>query len=192
VRDLLFPTSPAQRRALREGARLQAVGFVQECRAIAEMVHAAAPDQREFVAGEVACELHLSPATAQRRMDTALSLLGQPRLVAALEQGRLLVGHALAVLSEVEHLEAPLAARVLDAVLGVGVEERTPGELRAAVRRAVIVVDAEAARRRHAQARRTAGVQGRSGVDGMAQLVIDCTAVEMATALRGQGAGPQR
>jgi len=185
VRDLLFPSPPAHRRSLREGARLQAAGFVQECRAIVGMLEAADPDQREFVPGEVAGELHLSPATAMRRVDTALSLLAQPRLVDALEQGRLLVGHALAVLSEIEHLAPPVAAQVLQAVLGEhdGEVERTPGELRAAVRRAVIVADAEAARRRHAEAKRAAGVHGRPADDGMAQIVIDCTATEIATAL---------
>ena len=191
MRDLLFPSSPAHRRSLRQGARQQAAGFVQECRAIVGMLESAAPDQREFVAGEVACELHVSPATAMRRVSTALSLVAQPRLTAALENGRLLVGHALAVLSEVEHLDPPVAARVLDDVLGEGDEDRTPGELRAAVRRAVIVVDADSARRRHAEAKRSAGVQGRPGLDGMAQIVIDCTATEMATALaavRGRAA----
>jgi hypothetical protein len=131
--------------------------------------------------------LRVSPHTAMGRVTTALRLFDQPRLVDALEQGRLLVGHALAVLDEVEHLEPPHAALVLDQVLGFDTSndpvEATPGELRAAVKRAAILVDADAARRRHEAARRTAGVRGRPGVDGMAQLVVDCTATQLATAL---------
>jgi hypothetical protein len=183
VRDLLFPTSPALSGSLRAAARVQAAGFVQECRAIVRMVEAAEPEQREFVAGEVACVLHVSPHTALGRVSTALALMAQPRLVLALESGRVLVGHALAVLSEIEHLAPPHAALVLDQVLGEGDVELTPGELRAAVKRAALLVDADAARKRHEAARRTAGVRGRPGLDGMAQLVVDCTATQMATAL---------
>lgn len=194
MRDLLFPSTPALTGALRAGARAQAAGFVQECRAIVRMMETAEPEQREFVAGEVACVLHLSPHTAIGRVSTALRLFAQPRLVDALENGRLLVGHALAVLAEIEHLAPPHAALVLDQVLGFDSDEPvdlTPGELRSAVKRAAIVVDADAARKRHDAARRTAGVRGRPGVDGMAQLVVDCTATQMATALacvRGRAA----
>ncbi len=186
MRDLLFPSTPALSGALRAGAQAQAVGFVRECRAIVRMVETAEPEQREFVAGEVACVLHVSPHTAIGRVATALRLFAQPRLVDALEDGRLLVGHALAVLAEIEHLAPPHAALVLDDVLGLSGQdavEQTPGELRAAVKRAAIRVDADAARKRHDAARRTAGVRGRPGVDGMAQLVVDCTATQMATAL---------
>ena len=56
------------------GARAQAVGFVQECRAIVRMVETASPEQREFVAGEVACVLHVSPHTALGRVSTEMSL----------------------------------------------------------------------------------------------------------------------
>lgn len=194
MRDLLIPSTPALTGALRAAAREQAAAFVRECRAIVRMVETAEPGQREFVAGEVACVLHLSPHTAIGRVSTALRLFSQPRLVDALEQGRLGVGHALAVLEEVEHLAPPHAALVLDRVLDVGARDQvelTPGELRAAVKREAIRVDADAARTRHEAARRTAGVRGRPGVDGMGQLVIDCTATEMATALacvRGRAA----
>ncbi len=43
--------------------------------------------------------------------------------------------------------------------------------------------DPQLARKRHEAARRTAGVHGRPLPDGMGQVVIDCTAVQMATAL---------
>lgn len=195
MRELLFPSSPALTGCLRAAVRLQAAGFAQECRAIGRMWESAAPEQREFVAGEVACVLHIAPATASGRLGTALAVLAQPRLLSALEQGRLGVGHALAVLAEVEHLTAPAAAAVIDAALGQDDEapelESTPGELRAACKRAAVTVDPDAARRRHAAAKKAAGVRGRPGVDGMAQVVVDCTATQMATALaaiRGRAA----
>jgi hypothetical protein len=61
--------------------------------------------------------------------------------------------------------------------------EATPGELRSAAKRAAILIDPDLARRRHEAARKTAGVRGRALPDGMAQVVVECTAVEMATAL---------
>ena len=194
MRDLLFPSSPALTGALRASARAAAGAFVQECRAISRMHEAAPPDQREFVAGEVACVLHVAPSTGTSRLVTALAVMEQPRLVAALEHGRLAVPHALAVLSEISHLSLPHAAAVLDVVLGehdpdaaedddAQALESTPGELRAAVKRAALTVDPDAARRRHEQAKKTAGVSGRPGQDGMAQIVVDCTATEMARAL---------
>ena len=180
MRDLLFPSSPVHRGALAEAARLQARAFVMECRAIVGMYETADPADVDFVHGDVAGTLHLSPRTAQGRAHTALALMAQPRLVAALEQGRLGVAHAMAVLEEISHLDAPTATAVVDVVLGEDVEA-TPGELRRAVKRAAITVDAEAARKRHAEAKKSAGVRSRPGVDGMGQVVIDCTATEAAT-----------
>ena len=186
VRDLLFPSSPALTGSLRAGARLAARAFVQECRAIARMVETAEPEQREFVAGEVACVLHVSPHTATGKVNDALLLMAHPRLVAALEAGRLGVPHAQAVLSEISHLPAPDAAMVLHEVLGEGEDavELTPGELRTAVKKAAIALDADAARKRHEQARKDrTGARMRPQVDGMAQLAVDAPAVEVATAL---------
>lgn len=164
---------------------MQARAFVMECRAIAAMFETAAPEQREFVHGDIAGTLHVAPRTAQDKLGTALQLMANPRLVHALESGRLGVGHAMAVLQEISHLEAPTAARVLAAVLGDGDGEidATAGELRTAVKRAAHLVDADAVRQRHEQAKKLAGVRGRALPDGMAQLVIDCTAAQMVTAL---------
>ncbi len=78
-----------------------------------------------------------------------------------------------------EHLDASHAIAVLDHVLDTDTDtDRTPGELRAAARRAAVVCDPALARRRHETGRRTAGVRARPGMGGMAQVVIDCTAVQ--------------
>jgi hypothetical protein len=118
VRDLLFPSSPALIGSLRAAAQAAGRAFAAECRAISAMFETAAPDQREFVAGEVACVLHLAPASGAARLGTALDVMVQPRLVVALEQGRIGVGHALAVLGQVGELDPAHAAAVLDEVLG--------------------------------------------------------------------------
>ena len=135
------------------------------------MFETAEPDQREFVAGEVACVLHLAPTRGEARLGTALDVMAQPRRVAALEPGRIGVGHALAVLGQVGELDPEDVTAVLDEVLGSHDAEAsddedapeldlTPGELRAACQRAAVLVDPASARRRHERARRRAGVRG--------------------------------
>jgi hypothetical protein len=189
VRDLLFPSAPPLTDALRTSARAAARAFADEVRAITAMFTAAEPEQREFVAGEVACVLHVSPATGGVRLSTALAVSAHPRLLSVLDDGRLTVPHVLALLSEVEHLEAPHAAAVLAQVLDGSEPEAdgslglTPGELRSAARRAAIVLDPAVARRRREAAKKRAGLHGYADADGMARLVVDCTAVDMATAL---------
>ena len=189
VRESLFPTQPAAITALRSAVRLAGEAFAAECRAINEMVEQAQPEHREFVSGELACVLHVAPATALSRLGTALAMTARPRLLAAVEHGVLAVPHALAVLAEISHLEAAHGDAVLEELLGpndaplsepVG---QTPGELRAASRRAIIRRDPAAAAARRRRAAQQAGVRGRPGLDGMGQVIIDCTATEMARAL---------
>ena len=193
-----FPSAsaPDAVAALRVAATAGAVAFAAECRAISAMFDSAAPEDQEFVSGEVGCALHLAPATATARVCTALSMTARPQLLGAVEHGRLGVGQALAVLGEIEHLDAEHAEAVLTELFGpndpllpdadpqVRPEVAlTAGELRAAARKAVIAKDPKAARARHQRAKKTAGVRGRPGFDGMGQIVIDCTAVQMATGL---------
>jgi hypothetical protein len=186
VRDLLFPSPPPLRAALRTAARVGSAAFAAECRAVTAMFQAAEPEQQEFVAGEVGCVLHIAPATAMSRVGTALAMSAQPRLLTGLDHGQLSVGQARALLDEIGHLDAEHATAVIEAVLGGDPEaelEATPGELRSLVKRAIVVHDPQLARKRHEAAKRTAGVYGRPLPDGMGQVVIDCTAVQMATAL---------
>ncbi len=192
----LFGSTREQAAAVRAAARASAAAFVAEQKALHALWLAAAPEQREFVAGEVACLLHVSPRTGADRVGTALRLVGLPRLLSAVEVGLLAVPHALALLAEVEHLAAPHAAAVLADVLDGPLDadgrlDATPSQLRASARRAAITVDPDAARRRHDVARATAGARLRPQPDGMADLVLGCTAVEGASvlaALRGRAA----
>ena len=184
MRDLLFPSSPVQTGRLRSAARAAAQAFVLEARAIVGMLEQAAPEQRDFVAGEVACVLHVAPQTAAQRMATALGVMAHPVLVDALESGKVGVPHALALLSEVEHLDPPHATQVLQAVLlGEHVHERTPGELRTAAKRSTLQLDPTLAQRRHEKAKQKSDVMGRPMPDGMGRISIDCAAVDMTKAL---------
>ncbi len=191
----LFGSTRSQCAAVRAAARASAAAFVAEQKALVELWRVSLPEHREFVSGEVACLLHVSPQTGADRLGQALRLVSFPRLLAALEVGLLGVPHALSLLAEVEPLSAPHAAAVLAEVLDGpaddGVLDGTPSQLRASARRAAITVDPDAARRRHEAARRTAGARLRPQPDGMADLVLGCTATEGATvltALRGRAA----
>ncbi len=192
----LFGSTREQAAAVRAAARAAAVAFVAEQRALVALWQVSAPEHREFLGGEVACLLHVSPQTGTDRLGQALRLASFPRLLAALEHGLVGVPHALALLAEVEPLAAPHAAAVLSAVLDGpadpdGAVDGTPSQLRAAARRAAIDVDPDAARRRHEAAARTAGARLRPQPDGMADLVLGCTATQGATvlaALRGRAA----
>ena len=194
VRESLFPSPPAAISALRASVRLAGEAFAAECRAITEMVEQAQPEHREFVSGELACVLHVAPATALSRLGTALAMTARPRLLAAVEHGVLAVPHALALLAEISHLEPAHGDAVLEELLGPNQAPvaqpdgqtplgLTPGELRDASRRAIIRRDPATAAARQQRAAKQAGVRGRPGIDGMGQVVIDCTATEMARAL---------
>lgn len=104
---------------VRAAARAGAGAFAAECRAITGMYDAAAEQDREFVSGEVACVLHLAPVSGVGKLATALAMSARPQLLAALEAGRLGVGQALAVLAEVEHLDAGHGEAVLEELFGL-------------------------------------------------------------------------
>ncbi len=105
----MFPSSPDSVARARAAWKAGAVAFAAECRAVTEVFDTAAPEDREFVHGEVGCVFHLSPFSAGHKLGTALAMTARPQLLTALEAGRLGVGQALAVLGEIEHLDAPHA-----------------------------------------------------------------------------------
>ena len=187
----MFAASAEVIARVRAAVRAEGVAFGQQCRAVTAMYDLAAPEDKEFVSGEVACVLRVAPQTGNARLGTALAMTARPRLLLALEAGRLAVPHALAVLEEISHLEPEHAEAVLDDLFGPNEPGvvltdpiiKTPGELRNQVKAAIISRDPQAARERHERAKKTAGVRGRPGRDGMGQVVIDCTAVQMATAV---------
>ncbi len=187
--DRLF-YEPCTRRvaAVRVAAQLAGAAFVAEQRAMTALFWTTPDTEREFVAEELGCVLHLSPVSAGRRLAAALAFMDLPALVTAVESGRVGVSTALALVEEVSGLSAWRAGRVLVRVLAepddaFGRLALTPGQARLTAKRAVLLDDPSATRRRHEAAKRTAGVSGRPGRDGMGRLVIDCTATDLATAL---------
>jgi hypothetical protein len=152
----------------------------------------------EFIADEVALALTLTARSAEAELGLALDLAGRPATFAALETGRIDLPRAKIIAEGVSTLEADHADTVEAAVLPRA-PGLTTGQLRAAVARAVLAVDPQAARRRREDSEKSARVDcwpepcGTASLAGWhlpsAQaLAADKRLCQIATAWRRQGA----
>jgi Domain of unknown function (DUF222) len=123
----------------------------------------------EFVADEIAFALTLTGHAAGTQLKLALDLAARPAVAAALEAGRIDLRRAMLILSMV----CPLSAGHADAVeaqILPGAGDLTTGQLCAALRRAVLAVDPQAARRRREEAEKSARVEHWGDPEGTATL----------------------
>jgi Domain of unknown function (DUF222) len=111
----------------------------------------------EFVADEVALALTLTSRAAGAELGLALGLADRPATFAALEAGRIDLTRAKIIIEGVSTLDARHADAVEAAVLPRA-PGLTTGQLGAAVARAVLAVDPQAARRRRKDAEKCARV----------------------------------
>jgi Domain of unknown function (DUF222) len=123
----------------------------------------------EFTGDEVAAALTLTGRAAGSELDLALDLAARPATAAALETGQIDLPRAKILTGLLGPLSAAHAdaveAQILPRAAGM-----TTGQLRAALRRAVLSVDPEAARRRREDAEREARVEHRADPEGTATL----------------------
>lgn len=92
-----------------------------------------------------------------------------PGTLAALEQGRITLAKTRIVDAETLNLSPEHTAAVEQQALAKA-RQQTPGQLRAATRRAMLTTDPSAARKRTERAARERGVQMWPEPDGMAQM----------------------
>ncbi|GAA4930272.1 uncharacterized protein DUF222 [Actinomycetospora succinea] len=128
----------------------------------------------ESVAMEVAALGRVAPRTGEIRVFQAEMLLDRlPHTLAALEEGRISLGHARVVLEQVESCD-PQTARLVDAELWSRTpRDRTPTQLRDVVRRIITRLAPDMIRRRPEQAMRKRGLRYWSddhGATGVLQL----------------------
>ena len=117
------------------------------------------PVAEEFAADQLACELHLTNASAAAQMDYARTLTSRlPHTFAALRSGTIHPVHARIIQEETSILSAADAAKA-DAVLAEAAGSLTFGKLRAAARRLVLELDPESAERRKEAAKQDAHVR---------------------------------
>lgn len=129
-------------------------------------------------AAELAPALKLAPVTAALRVDRACRLRDRlPLTLAAMSRGELHLGRVLAIDEATRPLEVDAAGRVERLVLPRAVRQ-TAGELRAALRRAVIVVDPGGAEERRKVAVRGRRVARYAREDGTAALEAVLSAVD--------------
>ncbi|PZS39044.1 MAG: hypothetical protein DLM62_10425 [Pseudonocardiales bacterium] len=143
----------------------------QQLRALARFASLrAGTDLDEFGTDEVAPVLHLSRGAADARLHLATRLSTQlPDTLAALQSGTIDLPKARAISEATEVLDGPATAAVQARVLAKA-PQQTVGELRAALSRAVLAADSEAANRRHRAARNDRRVQLHPQPDGMGAL----------------------
>ncbi|HEX9359466.1 MAG TPA: DUF222 domain-containing protein, partial [Streptosporangiaceae bacterium] len=123
-----------------------------------------------FAPNEVALALTLTQCAADYWMSLAVSLAARlPGTLAALRTGSIDLARAKLIDQFTTPLEGDLARKVEDRVLAKA-PHQTTGQLRAALQRAVISVDPEAAERRRKQAERNARVELAGEPEGTASL----------------------
>jgi hypothetical protein len=111
----------------------------------------------EFIADEVALALTLTVRSADAKLALALGLADRPATFSALETGRIDLRRAKIIVEGVSTLDAEHAGAVEAAVLPRA-PGLTTGQLGAAVARAVLAVDPQAARQRREDAEKSARV----------------------------------
>ena len=144
---------------------------VQQFRALARFATLrAGTDLDEFGTDEVAPVLHLSRGAADARLHLATRLSTQlPETLAALQSGTIDLPKARAISEATEVLDGPATAAVQARVL-TKAPQQTVGELRAALSRAVLAADSDAADHRHRAAHNDRRVQLHPQPDGMGSL----------------------
>ena len=161
--------------------QLAALAALQQ-RFLAELA-ARDPDGERYLRDEVPCALKVAPVTGNQRLDVAVQLTGRlfetQELLAA---GRISYAHARILASATDTLSDEVTAKVQARVLRRA-EAQTPGEFRAAVRRAVAAVDRKTAAERHLEAYADRKVVQYPEPDAMASIWLHLAADGAATVM---------
>ena len=144
--------------------------FMRSAEARNAALGASSSQAHDSAVAEVGLMLRASARTAAVRVGDAWLLCTRlPSTLAALEQGRITLTKARILDAETANLSPEHTAQVERQVLTTA-QKQTPGQLRAATRRAVLTTDPTAAQERAKQARRERGVRMWPEPDGMATL----------------------
>lgn len=152
--------------------------FMRSAQARNVALGASSSQAYDSAVAEVGLMLRVSARAAAARVSDAWSLMTRLRgTLAALEAGRITLAKARILDAETLNLSDEHAAQVEQWVLGKA-RQQTPGQLRVAARRAVLVADPTAAEQRAQQARRERGVRMWPEPDGMATVSAYLPAAE--------------
>ena len=112
----------------------------------------------EHVSAELAAALMLTGRSADALLCLARDLVRLPRILQALREGRLDRARSAVFATELAHLDE-FTAQTIAMALCLAAENMTTGQLRAELRRMILMVDPDAARRRAEKARGEARVE---------------------------------
>lgn len=129
----------------------------------------ASPDLVRFLPDELATALTLTLRSANRLLDVAAGLARLPRTRDALARGRIDYLKAVVIIDELTGLDDAQAAAIENAIIDAAAGQTT-GQLRAALRRAVLLVDPAAADRRRKKAQQDTRVEVWTEASGTAAL----------------------
>ena len=136
-----------------------------------QSVELSRPDLAAHVDDETAAALALTGRAASRLLDVATGLARLPEVDAELTAGRIDWAKACLFVDMLAGLPDEDANDIAGAVLAAGdVTRKTTGQLRAALTRAILAYDPDAAQRRREQARKDASVQAWAEPSGNAAL----------------------
>jgi len=136
-----------------------------------QSVEMSRPDLAAHVDDETAAALALTGRAASRLLDVATGLARLPGVDAELTAGRIDWAKACLFVDLLAGLPDQAANDIADLVLAAGdVTRKTTGQLRAALARAILAYDPDAAQRRREQARKDASVQAWTESSGNAAL----------------------
>jgi hypothetical protein len=125
-----------------------------------QSVELSRPDLAAHVDDEVAAALALTGRAASRMLDVSAGLGRLPEVGAALAAGRLDWAKASLFTDLLAGIPDDAANDIVGLVLAAGdISRKTTGQLRAALTRAILAYDPEAAQRRREEARKDASVQ---------------------------------
>lgn len=132
----------------------------------------------ESAVAEIGLMLRVATGTARLRVHDAQTLIERyPASCAALRAGQITLSKARIIAEQTAVLSQAEATAVEARILGRA-PDQTPGELRAAIRRAVARVDPDAVQRRHEARKAERSVRMWDEPDGMAVLFAHLTAAE--------------
>ncbi|MDQ6658839.1 MAG: HNH endonuclease [Actinomycetota bacterium] len=138
------------------------------------------PGLREHLATEIAINLGISEGSANRQLDEAAEVAGRlPATASAHWQGLLTGWKVTAIRTETADVDDVVAAAVEGDVLPDAPRQTVP-ELRAAIRRSILIRDAKGAEDRHCNAVAKRKVTRFDLPDGMAGLQVTSSAPEIA------------
>jgi len=173
---MLFTATPTQDLdAVTACRHLQNQAFALMLRTLVATSNRADAQQRAWVADEVALAIGASAATGDALLHLAVSACELPGLVDAVEANQLTERHVRTALRVVDDPELDLSLEHRQAIIAIMLTRfngQTPSELTAMLRRLVLLVDVDAARRRqdNATARRDMRVWERLNGQASVQL----------------------